>query len=160
MKILLAIDESEFSQAAIRTVISQYPAAATQVCVLHAVESLWYAGPEPLGAVEQLESLRQEAIRQGKELVARAEKTLRAAGFETSGLVREGDPRAAIVEQAEKQHADVIVIGSHGRRGWRRLILGSVSEGVARYAPCSVCIVRTPGLPGKDEATETRLKQL
>jgi nucleotide-binding universal stress UspA family protein len=133
MKILLAIDESEFSEAATRAVISHFPAAGTRVCVLHAAESLWYSGPEPLGAVEQLESLHEEA-----------EKALREAGFETSALVVEGDPRAAIVEQAEKQPADVIVMGSHGRRGWRRLILGSVSEAVVRYAPCSVFIVRAP----------------
>jgi nucleotide-binding universal stress UspA family protein len=144
MKILLAIDESEFSEAATRAVISHFPAAGTRVCVLHAAESLWYSGPEPLGAVEQLESLHEDAIRRGKELVARAEKALREAGFETSALVVEGDPRAAIVEQAEKQPADVIVMGSHGRRGWRRLILGSVSEAVVRYAPCSVFIVRAP----------------
>ena len=145
MNVLLAIDESEFSEAATKTVIAQIAVKGTSVRVLHAVEPIWYASSESLGAVERLEAMHGEAVHRGKELVARAEKELRDAGFEVSSRVMDGDPREVIVEQAEKQKADLIVLGSHGRRGWRRLVLGSVSEAVARYAPCSVQIVRLHG---------------
>jgi nucleotide-binding universal stress UspA family protein len=49
-----------------------------------------------------------------------------------------------ILDTAAKWHADLIVIGSHGRKGLDRFLLGSVSEAVARHAPCSVQIVRVP----------------
>ncbi|HVB98415.1 MAG TPA: universal stress protein [Candidatus Dormibacteraeota bacterium] len=150
MNVLLAIDESEFSRATTREVIAHIPVSGTRVCVLHVVEPIWYVGGEPLGAIEQLEAVHTEAVEHGKRLVEQAEKALREAGFEVTSLVAEGDPRATIVDQAETQKADLIVLGSHGRRGWRRLVLGSVSESVARYAPCSVQIVRAPAAAKSD----------
>ncbi len=144
MNVLLAIDESEFSEAATKAVLAQIPAKGSRVLVLHVVERTHYVGSESLSAIEQLETLHRGAVERGRQLVARAEKALREAGFETASLVAEGDPREAIVEHAKREKASLIVVGSHGRRGWRRLVLGSVSEGVARYANCSVQIVRAP----------------
>jgi nucleotide-binding universal stress UspA family protein len=66
---------------------------------------------------------------------------LRRAGFTTAASLRDGDPRRTIVDCAREWHADLIVIGSHGRKGLDR-VLGSVSDSVARHAPCSVEIVR------------------
>ena len=142
MNVLLAIDDSEFSQAATKSVIEHIPVKGTVVRVLHVVEPIWYAGTESLEAIEHWDAVHAAAVKGAKELVARAEQALREAGFEVSTLVAEGDPREMIVDQAVKQKADQIVLGSHGRRGWRRMVLGSVSEAVARYAPCSVQIVR------------------
>jgi|SRR3989304_4413145 len=56
----------------------------------------------------------------------------------------EGGPIHEIVEFAEREHIDLIVIGSHGRTGLPRLLMGSVAEGVARRAPCPVLIVKQP----------------
>ena len=67
---------------------------------------------------------------------------LRKAGFQSTGLVRTGDARHEIIDYAAAWPADLIVIGSHGRRGLDRFLLGSVSEGVVRHAPCSVEVVR------------------
>jgi nucleotide-binding universal stress UspA family protein len=53
-----------------------------------------------------------------------------------------GDARAQIEEAARKVGADLIVMGTHGRRGFRRLLLGSVAEAIARVAPCPVLLVR------------------
>lgn len=53
-----------------------------------------------------------------------------------------GDPRNVIVGFAEKLHADLLVMGTHGRTGVRRLVLGSVAETVTRTAPCPVLLVR------------------
>jgi nucleotide-binding universal stress UspA family protein len=142
MKVLLAIDDSECSQVATTTVIKHIPVKGTSVSVLHVVKPIWYAGSESLETVEQFEAKHGAAVQRAQQLVARAEHALREAGFEVSSRVADGDPREVIVEQAEKQKADVIVVGTHGRRGWRRLVLGSVSEAVTRYARCSVHIVR------------------
>ena len=56
-----------------------------------------------------------------------------------------GDVRDDILEAAERVHADLIVIGTHGRRGVRRALLGSTAEAVVRTAPCPVLTVRTKG---------------
>jgi len=61
-------------------------------------------------------------------------------------LLETGDPRDLIVQAATKLGADLIVMGTHGRRGLRRLLLGSVAESIARTAPCPVLLVRAEGV--------------
>ena len=147
MKILLALDGSECSQAATRAVIAQFPRERAEVRVVHADEwpnrlptSLAFAeGPT---AASEILDLRDERRRQGGEVVSRAAHELQAAGFRTSTEVRDGDARHAILDAATEWGPDVIVLGSHGRRGVDRFLLGSVSESVMRHAPCSVEIVR------------------
>jgi nucleotide-binding universal stress UspA family protein len=58
--------------------------------------------------------------------------------------VEAGDPAAMIVWVAEQEGSDAIVLGSHGKRGFKRVLLGSVSEHVTRHAPCPVLVVRAP----------------
>jgi len=55
-----------------------------------------------------------------------------------------GSPESRIVETAEKEGSDLIIIGSHGYNRWERLLLGSVSDSVIHHAPCSVLVVRAP----------------
>lgn len=64
------------------------------------------------------------------------------AAFATP-LVRTGDPRDVILEAAKSTNADLIVMGTHGRRGLSRLVMGSVAEDIVRNAPCPVLTVRT-----------------
>jgi nucleotide-binding universal stress UspA family protein len=71
-----------------------------------------------------------------------------AAGIESAGLevevyAREGDPADAILDVAEEQNADLIVVGNKGMTGAKRFLLGSVPNKVSHHAPCSVMIIRT-----------------
>jgi nucleotide-binding universal stress UspA family protein len=59
-------------------------------------------------------------------------------------LVVEGDPAAMIVKAAGENQCDLIVMGTHGRTGLNRLLMGSVAEEVVRKAPCPVLTVKTP----------------
>lgn len=59
-------------------------------------------------------------------------------------LAEQGHPVAEILQTAEEQHADLVVLGSHGHSAIQRFLLGSVAERVARHAPCPVLLVRTP----------------
>jgi nucleotide-binding universal stress UspA family protein len=59
-----------------------------------------------------------------------------------SAELQTGDPRTLIVDTAEQLHADLIIMGTHGRRGVSRLLLGSVAEQIVRTAPCPVLLVR------------------
>jgi universal stress protein A len=70
-------------------------------------------------------------------------KRLAEAGCKVSTLVLTGDAKKMILDEAADWPADLIVVGSHGRKGIGRVLLGNVSEAVARHAACSVQIVRT-----------------
>ena len=146
MKILLSVDDSRFSQAAIQAVLQTARPQESEVRVLHVLEPIIFP-PEaqtwtslPVYS-EMMEQQRRDATR----LVKEAAETLQAAGFkQTSHAVEEGNPKVVIVDEANKWGADLIVLGSHGRKGLDRFLLGSVSEAVARHATCSVEIVRIP----------------
>ena len=86
----------------------------------------------------------EDRLPQARELVDQVAKTLSSAGFRVTTSVVTGDARSVILDDAAEWHADLIALGSHGRRGLRRFFLGSVSDAVARHASCSVQIVRTP----------------
>lgn len=147
MRILLAIDSSKCSESAVETLLSHYTPGNTEVLVLHAVESAklmpisFTYGIGPM-FVQDYEYTTQQWRKQGKELVERTASRLRAAGFKANTQVEEGDARELILDCAKKWQPDLILVGSHGKRGLDRLLLGSVSEAIARHAPCSVEIVR------------------
>jgi nucleotide-binding universal stress UspA family protein len=143
MKILLAIDDSPDSQAAVEAVVTQFPPEHTEVRVLHVVEPMAVSTPPEMAAGYNPEL--KEQMQQARDFVQRAAETLSAAGFKVSSDVEQGEPRGVIVDQATGWHADLIVVGSRGRKGLKRFLLGSVSEAVAHHAPCSVEIVRAAG---------------
>ena len=146
MKILLAIDESRFSEGALRMLITQNHPSKTTVRVLHVVEPVEAAYyPEMTQAYPMAFSdINRKRMRAGRDLAERASVKVRAAGFKKVDLsVHLGPIRTTIVDTAAKWRANLIVIGSHGRTGLTRLLLGSVSEYVVRHAPCSVQVVRT-----------------
>ena len=66
-----------------------------------------------------------------------------ADGVEVETYARRGDPSDAILDVAEEQGADLIIVGSKGMRGAKRFLLGSVPDKISHHAPCSVMIVRT-----------------
>jgi len=142
MKILLCVDESRHSEAAVEAVRAQFRPQSTQVRVLHVLQPISIA-PPPQMAAQYAPELEAEA-RKARDVVDRAVKTLQAAGFETESAIEKGDIRMKIIETASEWKADLIVVGSHGHSGIPRLLLGSRAEFVARNAPCSVEIVRVP----------------
>ena len=148
MKLLLALDDSPCSEAVVQFVTTQMMPAGTEVRILRVVNvfptlPLCYAYSPARG----LEKLERNQLQQAEASVAHAADRLRAAGFEVSALVQVGEPRDRILDEAAAWKADVIMMGSHGRKGADRFFLGSVSEAVARHATCSVQIVRVPSAP-------------
>jgi nucleotide-binding universal stress UspA family protein len=135
MKVLIGVDDSSFSQAAVESVSNRLWKAGTQIKIVSAVDD-HFASSEDRNHYET-----------ARRAVDRAVETLRQSNnqFELSGEIVEGAPKEVILDEAEKWGADLIVVGSHGRRGLDRFLLGSVSQAVALHAKCSVEIVRTPG---------------
>ena len=147
MKILLAIDDSKFSQAAMQALASQVRAQDAEVLVLEVVEPLLYSTPPQMAPwyAPEIGLRLKEEVNHAEETVDHAVEELRKAGFSrVESRVVEDEIRAGILNVAKEWHADLIVLGSHGRKGIQRFLLGSVSEAVARHAPCSVEIVRVP----------------
>jgi nucleotide-binding universal stress UspA family protein len=142
MKIVLAIDDSKFSEAAAKSLAGQFRPQDTEVRVLHVVEPIVISQPPQMSAGYYPEL--EDRLPKAREVVDRVAKTLSSAGFRVTTSVPTGDARSVILENAEEWNADLIVLGSHGRKGLERFFLGSVSEAVARHALCSVLIVRIP----------------
>ena len=149
MKILLAIDDSIFSQAATKAVIQEMQPDQAELCVLHVVEPLSNFPYAYKGQAVNIRALQQECLKEGRGLVQRVGQLLSKAGFAVQKAVEKGDPRSAIIDRAAHWKADLIIVGSHGRKGLSRFLLGSVAEYVVRYARCSVMIVRIPEARGR-----------
>ena len=162
MKILLAIDGSACSDAAVEEVARRPWPQGSTVKVLTAVEStpalpvtpeVWALPPHYF---EELDgALRQ----QGRNIVEHALQKLKCnKTVLTDAVLAPGSPRPAILDEAEHWPADLIVMGSHGYGGWKRLLLGSVSQAVVSHAKCSVEVVRCPasGKPPKSNSKRRR----
>jgi nucleotide-binding universal stress UspA family protein len=72
-----------------------------------------------------------------------AEEQLKEQGVKVETFARQGDPADAILDVAEEQNADLIIVGNKGMSGAKRFLLGSVPNKVSHHAPCSVMIIRT-----------------
>jgi nucleotide-binding universal stress UspA family protein len=144
MKILIAIDGSDYSQAALQSVIARPWPPDTEVKVLHVVEPPSLLMGREMGGYDPEFEMVWKALReQAKDLVSKAAEKLRGARFNVSTELVEGDPNSQIIDIANEWRADMIVLGSHGRTGLNRFLMGSVSQNVVRHAHCSVEIVRT-----------------
>ena len=157
MRILLAVDGSACSEAAVQTVADGFNPVGTHVRIIHAVEWLkelplsFEFGQGPTYAHDIMES-RTRSFEHATSLVMRIQNALKDRGFDSSVLLPDEDPRHAIVRAAEEWPADLIVLGSHGRRGLDRLLIGSVADAVLRHSRCSVYIVRTPAEAARSHA--------
>jgi len=146
MRVLLAIDDSPFSAAAVRALATQVHPKGTQILIVRALEPLVHTvipRMEPIYSEElsaQLAEDRKEVV----ESTTQVADELRRAGFQVDTRVLENEARSAILDVAAGWGADLIVLGSHGRKGFSKFLLGSVAESVARHANCSVWIVRIP----------------
>lgn len=124
------------------------PPAGTEVRILSAVELILPATrvllQPPFIDSAFIESERTEAMQRSQDAIASAGKILSAAGLTVSESISVllDTPKAIILAEAAQWEADLIVLGSHGRRGMDRLLLGSVSEAAAPHAQCSVEVIR------------------
>lgn len=145
MKILLALDGSKCSEEATNLLITQVTVKDTEVRLLHVVEAFPESLAKDMGSKESpnFVAARLERRAWAGDLLAQAAEKLKSAGFKVTSCIEEGDPRSIILDTADAWHADLIMVGSHGRKGLERFLIGSVSEAVARYARCSVEIVRS-----------------
>ncbi len=143
-RVLCPIDFSEFSTRAYRYALSVACHYGAKLSVQHVVEPWRYPSadfsPSPELFDQFYDTLREKSEEQLQQLV----KTYKHDGVQTECVVHVGMASDCILEFARAEEADVIVMGTHGRRGFDRLMLGSVTERVIRKASCPVLTVNDP----------------
>jgi nucleotide-binding universal stress UspA family protein len=140
--VLIALDESAQATAALEHALDAFPSA--NLTALHVVdpgEIYTATGLDP-GQVDNYERIRANAERHATTLLERAHERAAEEGVDLDTEFRIGGATNALVAYAEDNDVDHIVIGSHGRSGASRLLLGSVAETVTRRSPVPVTIVR------------------
>ncbi len=145
--IVCATDLSPASLPAVRCAAKLARSVGARVILAHAVPSaadlsVPHAMMPALAAPDM--TLAAEELRRGahEELVELAEKEL-GAEIEWEVVLGRGNAAEEVERIARAKHADVVVIGTHGRTGLSRVVLGSVAEAVVRRAPCAVLTVRS-----------------
>lgn len=113
MKILLPIDESPYSEEAIKEVERRFATPETAVRVLHAVVKFVPPAAALVDAGGSLEEARAEVLNQYQDLVSGVAARLQARGISAEAIVLQGEPGKVIVQDAQDWEADLIVMGSH-----------------------------------------------
>jgi nucleotide-binding universal stress UspA family protein len=138
--ILVGLDFSPAHEHVLATAVALARATGADLALLHiAPEDPEFIGYEP-GPPAVRDSVAQ-AFREQRQKLEAEEARLRADGLPVTARTIQGPVAAKLLQEAERMAVDWMVVGSHGRSGVRRLLLGSVSEAVVRGAPCPVVIV-------------------
>ena len=137
-RILIAVDENPIAAHAADVGIDLARSLGAEVGFIHVID--------PSGLVASASGVPSDKIaemaqREGKRLVAAFRQRM-PAHLTALEFVEIGRPALKIVEAAQQWPADLIVVGSHGRKGITRTLMGSIAEGIMRHAPCPVVVVK------------------
>jgi nucleotide-binding universal stress UspA family protein len=150
MKILLAVDSSEDSRQAVEEIARRPRRPGSEVKIIHVVESAVPPLPDMLGVgAEAARRDHDAAVTAGEKMLDEIVEKIRGGSEEdlkiSTAVITAGyrqSPQQVIVEEAESFDADLVMVGSRGTSGWKRMLLGSVSAAVVQHSPCSVEVVR------------------
>jgi nucleotide-binding universal stress UspA family protein len=141
-RIVFASDFSKASRKAFAAAVKAAKSARATLSIVHVLAPFLPVGPDQYVGPDTWEEIdgqaRKWATRHLDDLTARA----RSPGVRATALLVEGTPAREITRFAKKNHADLLVIGTHGRTGLAKLFLGSVANHVIATAPCPVMTVR------------------
>jgi len=139
--VLVATDFSEWSDAAIIYARALAGTFGARLHILHAVEFVATADVMGVAVPDLYKGVESAARQQLEGLISETDREIFGA---RPVLVTGGTPAQAIIDYAKKAEIDLIVLGTHGRRGLSHMVMGSVAERVVRLAPCPVLTVRQP----------------
>ena len=145
-RILVPIDGSPTSGRGLREAIGFAKAQKARLQLVHVID-LHNAMLAGLSSGDTVRDLAAALNERGRSLLEKAAARVRQSGLRCETVLLEsltGPAAGPIVRQARKWHADLIVIGTHGRRGLKRLVMGSDAEQIVRNAPVPVMLVRRP----------------
>ena len=143
IRILIGVDLSPDSQAAVEAVCNREWPDGTEVGLVAVVDTVLGVGdPTEPSAVKWIEVAEEKNWHNVREIFEPTAQKLRSAGLHSEVLIRRGHPADEILKEAHTWGADCIFVGAKGMRGIERLLLGSVSSAVSARAHCSVEVVR------------------
>lgn len=144
MKVLIAVDGSECSSLAVDAVKERHWPDDTEFLVITVVEPISCDYAYPNVYMPSLVQAQKEYYDYCSELVATKDEEIKKhhPNNNVGHKVIDGFVAETIVDEAKDWGADLIVLGSHGRRGFQKFLLGSVAEKVAVHSPCSIEIVK------------------
>ena len=138
-RIVCATDFSDTAEAAWAIACDLGAVHRAELTLVHVFPDL---PPSPDVAVPQVIQVWEEQQRWVNEELDRRVTEATARGIESHALLKHGPAADGLVEAATEAHADLLVVGTHGRTGLERVLLGSVAEAVVRKAPCAVLTVK------------------
>ena len=142
--ILVATDFGEPSEAALATALDYAKVFGAEIVLMHAFEVPIVGFPD--GAVMDIAELTSRLMEGAKEGLDRAIKQHEGSGVAIHAVVKQGDPWRMVNETADEVGAGLIAVGTHGRRGLSRALIGSVAEKVVRTATVPVLTVHPGGV--------------
>ena len=144
VRLLIGVDNSSDSNAAVEAVCNRHWPKGTEVGLLAVVDTVMplTSNPSEPSAMKWIEVADESNWNQVREIFEPAAQKLRSAGLHAEVLIRRGNPADEILQEANTWGTDCIFVGARGTRGVDRLLLGSVSSAVSARAHCSVEVVR------------------
>ena len=142
-KLLVATDGSQYSLAAASEAVGIAKRCGAELLVISVVPSETASPFDIVHTEMQHEMISQKEFHEGEKNVNDLLVIAKQEGVSVVGQIVEGRPYEAIVETAREKGIDLIVMGSHGRTGMERLLMGSVTERVVGHADCAVLIVKS-----------------
>lgn len=139
-RILVPVDGSDPADAALSFALSEFPEAEVTLLSVVDPSDAGYASME--ATPQTFERLREAARKRTERVLEEARATAAEQGVEVTTETAVGAPARAIVRWLDGSDVDLVVIGSHGRQGVSRVLLGSVAESVVRRSPVPVTVVR------------------
>jgi nucleotide-binding universal stress UspA family protein len=141
-RIMVASDLSKVSRGAFNTAIEFAASRGAELFIVHVIAPISPLVPEQFIQPGILETIEADARRWAERQLQRLAAAARKSDIRVKALLLSGDPADQIIRAARAHHTDLIVVGTHGRRGFSKMMLGSVAEHVLRTAPCPVVTVR------------------
>ena len=141
-RILFASDFSKASRKAFATAVRTAKRAHASLSIVHVLAPFLPVGPDQYVGPETWEELDEQARKWATQHLAALAAKSKAGGVRATTALIEGTPAREITRFAKKKHADLLIIGTHGRTGLARLFLGSVANQIVATAPCPVMTVR------------------
>lgn len=142
-KIMIATDGSELVKKAVDTAIEISKLGQSKLYAVHVISLGDYSSSIPLAIDAEWVKAMEEHLRiEGQEAIDYVENAGKAAKVEIEPVILEGNPANEIVDFAEKNDIDLIVMGTHGKTGIQRFLIGSVAENVVRHAKKTVLVVK------------------
>jgi nucleotide-binding universal stress UspA family protein len=141
-RVLHATDFSTASSRAFKRAVDIAKASGAELLLVHVLPSVFPVVADGYVSPKVYEDLEAATRADGQKRLDRLARRARASGARVKSLLLEGVPHERIAQAARARKADMVVIGTHGRTGFAKLVLGSVASRVLAISPCPVLTVR------------------